>query len=126
MEVVADSHALFWWLGGPELRKKLSRKAQRILEEATRVYVPAVVLLELLSLFERHGEPEKFSLLLSRLAPPTYHVLPLSLAIVRRCAQLPSSLELHDRVIVATADHVHARLVSKDRKIRTLFADVVW
>ena len=59
MEVVADSHVLFWWLSS-ELRGKLSRPALEALEKAGRISVPALVLLELLSLFERHGEEEKF------------------------------------------------------------------
>lgn len=125
MEIVADSHALFWWLS-PALHGKLSRRARETFEQAERISVPTVVLLELLSLFERHGEGKKFTLLLSRLTTPRYQIVPLSLAIVRRCAQLPGTLELHDRVIVASAQELAISLVSKDRAIRRAFPRTVW
>lgn len=125
MEVVADSHVLFWWLS-EGLHSKLSPPARKALEEASRVTVSAISLLEVLSLYERYRQPEKFPLLVSRLVIPRYHVLPVSLAIVRRCARLPDSLELHDRIIVATTQERGAQLVSKDRAIRAVLPTTIW
>ena len=118
MEVIADSHALFWLISGS---KKLSKKAREILAEASRIIVPTIVLLELLYILQKYGQEDKFSTLLSELTRDRYLVYPIDLALVKECAKVEKNLEMHDRLIVACARVFGSPIVSKDKEIRKFY-----
>src|SRR3989338_8164293 len=100
MEVVCDSHALLWYLSK---NKKLSVKAKEALDEASKIIVVTIILLELLYILQKFGQERKFNGLLKRVVGEKFLIYPIDLALVKECAMLPKSLEMHDRLIVATA-----------------------
>jgi PIN domain nuclease of toxin-antitoxin system len=69
MEVIVDSHTLFWFLTG---NAKLSHKAKRIIEDARKVIVPSIVLMEILYLLEKNNLAFKFVEILSELRMRNY------------------------------------------------------
>ena len=122
-EIVIDSHALFWFLTG---NQKLSSKAQRVIEDAAQVIVPTIVLLEIYYLLKKQGLGHRFIELLAEIKNRTYLVYPLDLEVVVHVVSLDDALEMHDRVIVATAAMWRVPIVTKDSIIQRTYPKTVW
>lgn len=121
--MVVDSHALFWFLSE---NPKLSRKARNYLQQTERIVVPSIVLMEILYLLERNNLSFKFVELLGEMRVRKYLVYPLDLRVIAQTLAVSPALEMHDRVIVATAQIFSAPLISKDREIRNFYPKTVW
>lgn len=123
MEVAVDSHALLWYLSK---NPKLSEKAKKQLDKSSRIIVSTIVLLELLYILQKFGQERKFKNLLNSLEHEKYLVYPVDLALVRDCAKLSKSLEMHDRLIAATAKIFNVTLITKDKQIAEVHKRVIW
>lgn len=123
MEVVADSHALFWYLSK---NKKLSKKAKKALDDSSRIIVSTIVLLELLYLLQKFGNESKFPRLVESLAIDKYLIYPVDFALVLECTKMTRDLEMHDRLIVATASVFGAPIVGKDGAIKKAWDKTIW
>ncbi|TSC75429.1 MAG: PilT protein domain protein [Parcubacteria group bacterium Gr01-1014_30] len=123
MEVVIDSHAFFWFLSE---NPKLSRKAERLVKDARSVIVPSIVLMEILYLLEKNNLSFRFVEFLGELKLRKYTVWPLDLSIIAQTLAVDSSLEMHDRIIVATAEIAKAPIISRDRQIRDMYSNTIW
>jgi len=123
MEVAIDSHALLWYLSK---NPKLSTKASNILETSSKIVVSIIVILEILYILQKFGQERKFSNLLKSLESEKYLIYPVDLALVRECAKFSKNLEMHDRLILATAKLFKAPLVTKDKEIKSAYKSVVW
>lgn len=123
MEIVVDSHALFWFLSD---NSKLSRKARSAIEEASAIVVPSIVVMEILYILEKYQLSFKFVDFLSELKNRTYNVYPLDLNVITQTLFISDRLEMHDRIIVATAQILNAPLATKDKEITRIYPHVVW
>jgi|SRR5262245_55306046 len=129
MTYVVDTHALVWFL---ESSPRLSMTAQNALSDtAAQVVFPTIVLAEITFLYARHriaiGLPHVLAHIASAANCPVY---PLDGTVVER---LPTSLNIHDAIIVATAlvfrDVLSERtaVVTKDADITASgLLDVLW
>ena len=128
MNYVIDTHALVWYLTDSLL---LSRKARKIIKDCEGgrgiIIVPTIVLAELLSICEKKKIPH-FEKLLQKLEESgRYFIHPLDLEIIKKLPRIKDNLELHDRVIVATAELFKAKIITRDRKIKKLLGSkVIW
>ena len=122
MEVAVDSHALLWYLSK---NSKLTAKARDCLDKSSRIIVSTIVLLELLYILQKFGQERKFKNLLNSLGSEKYLVYPVDLALVRDCAKLPKSLEMHDRLIVTTAKIFNVPLITNDKQIGEVYKKVI-
>ena len=121
--IVLDTQAWVWWASAPE---KLSRRASRLIESELRsanVLISSFSVWELamlvakgrlqfaLDLAEWMAECEKI---------PGLRFMPVTNAIALASVNLPGKFhpDPADRIIVATARHVAARIVTSDSKIR--------
>jgi PIN domain nuclease of toxin-antitoxin system len=130
--IVLDTHAWVWWASEPE---RLSAPARRVVEEAARedgLLVSSISVWEVAMLVAR-GRLELTLDVADWVAKsealPFLVFVPVSNAIASRSVRLPG--EFHedpaDRIIVATAVTMGARVVSKDAKIRAYpHVEVVW
>jgi len=116
---VADTHSLVWYLGSPD---RLGLLARRAFAEANagraRIYVPVIVLAELVFIVERgriHADVQGILRQLRTL--PAFSVLPLRLATIQRLPALNSIPEMHDRLIAAEALAHKASVITRDRAI---------
>lgn len=116
---VIDTHAFVWYL---EDSRNLSASARLALNEIGRGdsfgIVPSIVLAEIMHLSDRHKISigiEEIVLRIERAS--NLIVLPLGMTIIRLMIPL-KDFELHDRVIIATARHVNAPLITRDEQIR--------
>ena len=123
MEIVVDSHALFWFLTANE---KLSPRARRMIEHAQIVIVPSIVVMEILYILEKNSMSVRFIELLGELKAKNYLVYPLDLEIISQTVSVTSGLEMHDRIIVATATYFNAPLISRDSEIKRVYEKTIW
>jgi PIN domain nuclease of toxin-antitoxin system len=127
--ITLDTHSMAWYIHEPS-KKRLSKKALETIRFAERtgiVYIPAIALLELLRLVEKGKIPIPFVEVLGDLERSgTHEIVPLDIELIRIAMEI-QELELHDRLIVATAIMTDSVLISKDREIMEASGvSVVW
>lgn len=119
-QYVIDTHTLIWHLTATP---HLSEKVEKILAEADaglhRIYVPTIVLVEILYLTEKRRFPENLlnqTLALLQIPNGSYASAPLEIEIVWALQRIPRTLvpEMPDRIIAATALYLDLPLLSKD------------
>jgi predicted nucleic acid-binding protein len=110
--------------------RRLSSRAERALRDAgttleTDVIIPVIVLAEAATIIERRKVDLDMNALLEAIDQEPYHVVPLDVHTFREMLKLPSALELHDRVIAATARLYGAKVVTRDAEL-TSAVDTIW
>jgi PIN domain nuclease of toxin-antitoxin system len=124
MPTVLDTHAWLWWVTAD---RRLSKRARTTIEKSQR---EEALWLSLISVWELAKKIEKGQLVLDRpydqwldvaVAMPGLHLAELTRPILVDSCQLPKPFpgDPADQIIVATARHHSAVLVTKDRRIRT-------
>ncbi len=121
--LVLDTHAWVWWVSRPE---RLSRRQRGSIERTLR-RSDAAVLISIISCWEvallaQHGR-FRFTIpaetwLEQATTIPGIQLVPLSLPIIVTAARLTALRDPADMLIVATAQHHGARLVTSDTRIR--------
>ncbi len=127
-EYVLDTHACVFALAAP---KKLGRQARRALELAdvrgTAIWLPAAVAAEIVMLKELGRTELDLPALKDAFQRTCWRFLALDLDQVDEFAALTSIRDPFDRLIVAAARSVGAKLISRDAGLRELgLVDVVW
>ncbi len=117
--IVLDSHAWIWWQSNPE---KLSRKAAKTIQQAEAIGIAAITCWEIAMLVskQRLVLDREVGLWLSQaLSVANTRLLPLEPDIAVLSSQLPGKFhgDPADRMIVATALHKGAPLITKDERI---------
>lgn len=128
MEITLDTHAFIWYLD-KSLNNKLSRKALKAIKEAEdsyTIYLPIIVLMEVLYLIEKGRVNVSFHKLLLNLEKSiNYEIVFFDIRLLK-IAETIKGLEVHDRLILATAILTGSPLVSNDREIHTKGIKVIW
>lgn len=130
--VVADTHALIWYLFEPTQLSSVAR-ASLLQAEANPgvIYVPAISVVEARYLVEKGTLTESIfkelvdSLLNADTAPT---VVPMSLDIACALSEISKRAvpDMPDRIIAATALHLGLPLVTRDRKIQASQIETIW
>lgn len=128
MEITLDTHAFIWYLD-KSLNNKLSPKALKAIKEAEDsyiVYLPIIVLMEVLYLIEKGRVNLSFHRLLLNLEESVnYETVPFDTRLLK-IAETIKGLEVHDRLILATAILTGSPLISNDKEIHAKGIKVVW
>ena len=131
-DVVTDTHALIWYL---EDSPRLGPEGRSAFEACDRgegvVYVPTICLVEIVYLQEKGRIPTDLkSALDSALQAGNTGLVPfpLTLDIVDALVQVPRAEvpDMPDRIIAATAVHLGALLISRDRKLQLSNVQTIW
>ena len=126
-KITLDTHILIWYIH-EESNVRLSQKALTAImqaEENGNIYLPAVVLVEVLALLEKGRYPISFDDMLQDIEDnEAYIVVPLTTEVIRIMSSL-KGLELHDRAIVATAIMTDTDLVSINTDISKRYRRVL-
>jgi len=116
---VTDTQALVKFMMG---QRVISDRCHQAFQSADKgestIIIPAIVLMEMLYLFEKNrinvGLLQAEELFKSQ----NYHFAPLSFEILLSAAEIDDIPELHDRLIGATARYLDLPLITNDPDIR--------
>jgi len=130
--VVADTHALLWYLLQPE---RLSAAAKSAFVDAAQdgdpVYLSAISLVEIRYLIEKAKLVEAdLQFLINALNNPVHQlvVARVDYAIALEVGRVPRHIvpDMPDRIIAATALSLDVPLVTRDQRIRQALAKTIW
>ena len=126
--ITIDAHALIWYVD-KLLNNRLSLRAIKAIGKAEsegHIFIPAIILLEIKHLVERGRIDTKFEDIISFIEKGSnFTVIPIDLKILRIAFTL-EELEIHDRLVVATAINTNSILIAKDREIQQSGINVLW
>ncbi len=119
--IVLDTHTLIWWVDSPQ---KLSRKAKKAIEESEKksaIYISSITVFEIYLLLKK-GKLELSSspdIWFSKIESlPFLSFVPVNNKIAAESVKMDiSHQDLADRMIIATAQYLGAKLVTADKKI---------
>ena len=129
MNFITDTHALLWWFTDSP---HISPKAIEIFEHCeagdTIIFVPSIVLAEALSIFEKKRVSFNFKRLFKQIDESEHFVIiPFDYSILQKMLEIKNLPELHDKIIVATAQYLDVPLITKDRTLRRLsYIETIW
>jgi PIN domain nuclease of toxin-antitoxin system len=133
MALVLDTHAVIWYLSGSKL---LSPVAHTIIETEEKngasIFVSAISLVEVVYLAERGRVPSAaLQGLVDALGDPTGSmvVAPLDAGVAKAVQKISrvDVPDMPDRIIAATAVHLNAELVTRDRRLQSALKNrAVW
>jgi len=89
--------------------------------------LPTIVLAELVGVMVKRRVDFDHEAFIDRLPQTGFQLLSFDEPVLRQFYRLPTTLDIHDRIIVATALVYNASVVTKDEKIvASATAPVVW
>ena len=125
--ILADTHTPVWYLAESP---RLSAKADQLLQDAENglleLVVPTIVLAAAIRVVERRNPGLSIEGLFAGLSRfDGANVVSLDMTILQAVQTLPPSIEMHDRIIAATAQVYGATLISRDRQLGSV-VETVW
>ena len=126
--VVADTHALLWFL---EDDRRLSPPALAAMDAAEQILLPSITLVEIIFLIDkRRLSPEVLPRVVAELSNPvttlTVASLDLGVALAANSIARQAVPDMPDRIIAATALHHRVPLVTRDGKLRACGIETIW
>ncbi len=116
---VTDTQALVKFMMGQRVINEKSHQAFLSADRGeSAIIVPAVVLMEVLYLFEKNRISVNLFQTEGLLKSKNYQFGPLSLEILKTASEITDIPELHDRVIAATARYLDIPIITNDPQIR--------
>ncbi len=122
MNYVADTHALIWWFtDSPRISSTATAIFQRCEQGKIIIFIPTIVIEELLSIFDKKRVSFDFKKLFSKINnSDNFMLIPLDFPILRKMFDLTDIPELHDKIIVATGKHLNLPIITKDGILQDL------
>ncbi|CAB1083475.1 hypothetical protein JY97_04335 [Alkalispirochaeta odontotermitis] len=122
MNFVADTHALIWWFTDSP---RISEKASQIFEQCERgeniIFIPSIVVAELLSIFDKKRIEFDFKNLFKKIRTSENFVLiALDYQILEKMITLKEIPELHDKIIASTAKYLKVPIITKDEVLQNV------
>ncbi|MGD2091408.1 MAG: type II toxin-antitoxin system VapC family toxin [Candidatus Aminicenantes bacterium] len=127
-QYVTDTHSLVWYFTE---NPRLSRKALKVFEKTVKegtIIIPTVVLAEIMYIAEKGRITMSFAETVKKIEDSeNFEITPLDLDILKKADEIDYELEMHDRLIVATALFFDAPLLTKDQTIKeSNLCRVIW
>ncbi len=121
---VIDTHALLWFFTAD---RRLSERAKELLLLVETGFcegvIPMIVMAEAISVIEKGRSPLTVSQLLSRVQRERrFRVAAFDMEVLEEMLRLPTTLELHDRAIAATARVLGGQVITRDPAIAAAVA----
>lgn len=118
--VVTDTHALLWYITGDKQLGKSAKEQFQLAEKGEiQLIIPVIVLFETLIITEKKRLTLKWRDFLEKVFLfPNHLIYPIDTEVLFETQKASKYLELHDRIIVATAKINHAPLLTKDPEIK--------
>jgi PIN domain nuclease of toxin-antitoxin system len=128
MDYVTDTHSLVWYFTEDS---RLSEKALEVFEGTIKegvIIIPVVALAELMYIAQKGKITLTFEETLKKIEEyENFDVAPLDIDILKVAGKIEAELEMHDKLVVATALYFNAPLITKDELIRsTGICPTIW
>lgn len=132
--VVADTHALLWYLNNsPDLSAIALQALENAEQSGAAIYVPSIVLVELRYLVEKGRDitESDFQTVTTELKNPAsaLTLAPLDQMVAETLVQIPRAVvpDMPDRIIAATAQALSLPLVTRDMALGKLTnVAIIW
>ena len=127
--IILDTHAWIWWVSAPA---RLGRVAQRSIDKANRIGIPAICCFEVATLAAKGRiglDRPPLHWMQDALTLPRVELLTITPAVAVMAAELPALFpgDPADRLIAATALVQSASLVTKDERLQAVtILPTVW
>lgn len=127
-QYVTDTHSLVWYFTE---NPRLSRKAVKVFEKTVKegtIIIPTVVLAEIMYIAKKGRITMSFADTVKKIEDSeNFEITPLDLDILKKADEIDYKLEMHDRLIVATALFFDAPILTKDQTIKeSNLCRVIW
>jgi PIN domain nuclease of toxin-antitoxin system len=118
MNFVPDTHSLVWYFtDDPRLSGRALKSFESTVKEG-QIIVPAVVLAEIMFIAQKGRVNLSFTKTIARIeAMDNFEIAPLDLEVLRMADSIEAPLEMHDKLIVATALCYDSSLITRDEQI---------
>ncbi len=128
MNYVTDTHSLLWYFTDDQ---RLSQKALKSFESTVKegqIIVPTVVLAEMLFIAKKGRIPLGFTATVAKIETlANFEIAPLDLDVLKIAEGIDVPLEMHDKLIVATAIRYDACLITRDEQItKSKTVKIIW
>jgi PIN domain nuclease of toxin-antitoxin system len=128
LNYVTDTHSLVWYFTDDQ---RLSKKALKSFEGTVKegqIIVPTVVLAEMLFIAKKGRIPHGFTATDAKIETlANFEIAPLDLDVLKIAEGIDVPLEMHDKLIVATAIRYDACLITRDEQItKSKAVKIIW
>jgi PIN domain nuclease of toxin-antitoxin system len=122
-----DTHSLVWYIRGSNtLSSKARQIIQEIFDNKAGCYVSTMAILEAYNISLKYKD-FIFSNFLKIINRPNIKIISFDQKVLDQSIQLPNEIDIHDRIITATAIVTSSPLVTKDRVLRRNFPlETIW
>lgn len=122
-----DTHSLVWYIrGSGTLSLKARQIVQDIFDGKTGCYISTMAILEAYYISLKYKD-FIFSNFLKTINRPNIKIISFDRKVLAQSVELPKEIDIHDRIIVATAIVTNTPLVTKDRILRRNFPlETIW
>ncbi|MEW5768397.1 MAG: PIN domain-containing protein [bacterium] len=128
MNYTADAHSLVWYFTeDPKLSSKALNAFEQTVEQGI-IIIPAVVLAEIMFISQKGRIPLTFRQTLAKIERlENFEIAPLDIDILEVADTIEAGLEMHDKLIVATALYLNTSLITKHKQLTELkVVETVW
>jgi PIN domain nuclease of toxin-antitoxin system len=128
MRYVTDTHSLVWYFTEDT---RLGKKALETFEQTTKeglIIVPSIVLAEIMYIAKKGRITLAFEETVKRIEEyENFDIAPLDADILKVADKIDLDLEMHDKLIIATALYFKATLITKDERIKEAgTCSIIW
>lgn len=119
MDYVTDTHSLLWYFTEDTRLGKNALEAFEQTVEEDVIIIPSIVLAEIMFISKRVDINITFEETLNKIEEyDNFDVAPLDINILKVANNIDANMEMHDKLIVATAVNFNTALVTKDELIK--------
>jgi PIN domain nuclease of toxin-antitoxin system len=118
MTYITDTHSLVWYFTNDQRLGKKAFKAFESTVQSGRIIVPTVVLAEIMFIANKGRLLIGFTETVTTIETmANFEIAVLDLDVLKLAEKISASLEMHDKIIVATAMCYDGVLITKDEQI---------
>jgi PIN domain nuclease of toxin-antitoxin system len=125
---VTDTHSLLWYFtDNPRLSRKALRTFEKTIENGY-IIIPIIVLAEIMYIAKKGRIEMTFAETVKRIDDmENFEIVPLDMDILNIADKIENELEMHDRLIAATALFFKVPLITRDQALKDSgLCDVIW
>lgn len=123
-----DTHALVWYIREPKTLSEKSKSIVReIFEGSAGCFLSTMTILEAFYVSVKHKDFIFADFIKEIDCRDNIKIVPFDQKVLEQSIELPKNMDIHDRIIVATAIITNTPLVTKDKVLRGLFPkETIW